>query len=116
MTENIRVVVIGGGYAGVIAANHLRVNADIAITLINPRARFVERIRLHQLVTGSDDAVVEYSEYRVSGQITYSHWKPFDLVLNAGYALEREFDYFRADRSYKADPAPFVRLELDAEF
>jgi NADH dehydrogenase len=62
MTENIRVVVIGGGYAGVIAANHLRVNADIAITLINPRAQFVERIRLHQLVTGSDDAVVEYSD------------------------------------------------------
>jgi NADH dehydrogenase len=56
------VVVIGGGYAGVIAANHLRVNGDIAITLINPRPEFVERIRLHQLVTGSDDAVVDYAD------------------------------------------------------
>ncbi len=56
------VVVIGGGYAGVIAANHLRVNPDVAVTLINPRAEFVERIRLHQLVTGSDDAVVDYAE------------------------------------------------------
>jgi NADH:ubiquinone reductase (H+-translocating) len=62
MTEKTNVVVIGGGYAGVMAANHLRVNGDIAITLINSRPEFVERIRLHQLVTGSDDAVVGYSD------------------------------------------------------
>jgi NADH:ubiquinone reductase (H+-translocating) len=62
MTKKTNVVVIGGGYAGVIAANHLRVNADIAITLINPRPQFVERIRLHQLVTGSNDAVVDYAD------------------------------------------------------
>jgi NADH dehydrogenase FAD-containing subunit len=62
MTEQLNVVVIGGGYAGVIAANHLRVNGDVSITLINPRPEFVERIRLHQLVTGSDDAVVAYPD------------------------------------------------------
>jgi NADH dehydrogenase len=56
------VVVIGGGYAGVIAANHLLTNPDVAVTLINPRPVFVERIRLHQLVTGSDDAVVDYAD------------------------------------------------------
>ena len=61
-TETTQVVVIGGGYAGVIAANHLRINADVAVTLINPRPQFVERIRLHQLVTGSDDAVVDYAD------------------------------------------------------
>jgi NADH dehydrogenase FAD-containing subunit len=62
MKNRTHVVVIGGGYAGVIAANHLRVNGDIAVTLVNPRPQFVERIRLHQLVTGSDDAVVEFSD------------------------------------------------------
>ena len=63
MTEQkTRVIVIGGGYAGVLAANHLRLDENVDITLINPRAKFVERIRLHQLVTGSDDAVVDYSE------------------------------------------------------
>lgn len=62
MTEHHDVVVIGGGYAGVLAANHLRLNPDIAITLINPRPVFVERIRLHQLITGSDDAVVAYAD------------------------------------------------------
>lgn len=60
--QKTRVIVIGGGYAGVIAANHLRLRSDIDITLVNPRPRFVERIRLHQLVTGSDDAVVEFAE------------------------------------------------------
>jgi NADH dehydrogenase FAD-containing subunit len=62
MTKQIDVVVIGGGYAGVIAANHVRLNPDVAVTLINPRPEFVERIRLHQLVTGSDDAVADYAD------------------------------------------------------
>lgn len=63
MTEQrTRVVVVGGGYAGVIAANHLRLRPDLEITLVNPRPEFVERIRLHQLVGGSDDAVVAYSD------------------------------------------------------
>lgn len=56
MTHNI--VVIGGGYAGVMAANRLAPHA--VVTLVNPRPRFVERIRLHQLVAGNDDAVAEF--------------------------------------------------------
>ncbi len=67
MATNTQVVVIGGGYAGVIAANHLRTRDDVSITLINPRPSFVERIRLHQLVTGSDDAVVDYASVLGSG-------------------------------------------------
>ncbi|MET0702523.1 MAG: FAD-dependent oxidoreductase, partial [Mycobacterium sp.] len=43
-----------------LAANHLRTRDDVEITLVNARPSFVERIRLHQLVTGSDDAVVDY--------------------------------------------------------
>jgi NADH:quinone reductase (non-electrogenic) len=61
MTENTAVVVIGGGYAGVMAANRLTRRDDVSVTLINPRPRFVERIRLHQLVGGSDDALVDYA-------------------------------------------------------
>jgi NADH:quinone reductase (non-electrogenic) len=54
------VVVIGGGYAGTIAANHLRMRNDVDITMVNPRPKFVERIRLHQLVAGSSEATVDY--------------------------------------------------------
>jgi NADH dehydrogenase len=59
MTEDhSNIVVVGGGYAGVMAANRLAPHAHV--TLVNPRAAFVERIRLHQLVAGNDDAVAEY--------------------------------------------------------
>ena len=67
MTENTDVVVIGGGYAGVMAANRLTQRDGVTVTLINPRPTFVERIRLHQLVGGSDDAVVDYREVLAEG-------------------------------------------------
>ena len=62
MTEQnpTKVVVIGGGSAGTTAANHLRMRADVNITLVNPRPKFVERIRLHQHVAGNYDATVDY--------------------------------------------------------
>jgi len=55
-----KVVVIGGGYAGTIAANHLRMRTDVDITLVNPRPTFVDRVRLHQFVAGTGDAAVDY--------------------------------------------------------
>ncbi|SCF84632.1 NAD(P)/FAD-dependent oxidoreductase [Streptomyces sp. Ncost-T10-10d] len=67
MTENTNVVVIGGGYAGVMAANRLTRRADVTVTLINPRPDFVHRVRLHQLVGGSDDAVVAYQDVLADG-------------------------------------------------
>ncbi|MFD2768573.1 NAD(P)/FAD-dependent oxidoreductase [Micromonospora eburnea] len=67
MTGNIDVIVVGGGYAGVMAANRLTQRDDVAVTLINPRPTFVERIRLHQLVGGSDDAVVDYRDVLAEG-------------------------------------------------
>ncbi|MEU6721733.1 FAD-dependent oxidoreductase [Nonomuraea sp. NPDC046802] len=55
-----KVVVIGGGYAGTLAANHLRMRDDVDITLVNPRPEFVERVRLHQFVAGTGEATVDY--------------------------------------------------------
>lgn len=61
MTEQRpHVVVIGGGYAGTLAANHLRLRAEVDITVVNPRPMFVERIRLHQFVAGTGTATVDY--------------------------------------------------------
>lgn len=62
MSNSKHVVVVGGGYAGVMAANRLTRRDDVTVTLINPRPTFVERIRLHQLATGSDDAVVDFGQ------------------------------------------------------
>ncbi|MFC8362213.1 NAD(P)/FAD-dependent oxidoreductase [Streptomyces griseorubiginosus] len=64
---NTEVLVIGGGYAGVMAANRLTRRDDVTVTLINPRPVFVERIRLHQLVGGTHPAVVEYRKVLAEG-------------------------------------------------
>jgi NADH dehydrogenase len=65
MTESVpertHVVVVGAGYAGTLAANHLRQNPDIDITVVNPRPVFVERIRLHQLVADTGTATADYA-------------------------------------------------------
>ncbi|MFE3293741.1 NAD(P)/FAD-dependent oxidoreductase [Rhodococcus sp. NPDC059234] len=52
-----RIVVLGAGYAGAIAAGRLakRLHRDDAlITLVNADPEFVERVRMHQLATGQD--------------------------------------------------------------
>jgi len=53
----MKVVIVGGGYAGVTCALRLarrarRLGAACDITVINPTDRFVERIRLHQAIAG----------------------------------------------------------------
>ncbi|MET9427334.1 FAD-dependent oxidoreductase [Streptomyces sp. NPDC003036] len=52
-----RIVVLGAGYTGAVAAGRLarRLHrADVTITLVNPEPDFVERVRLHQLAVGQD--------------------------------------------------------------
>ncbi|MFJ3901646.1 NAD(P)/FAD-dependent oxidoreductase [Streptomyces sp. NPDC090025] len=56
------VVVIGGGYAGVMAANRLTGRADVAVTLVNARPVFVPRLRLHQVAAGTHEGTVDMRE------------------------------------------------------
>jgi NADH dehydrogenase len=92
-----KVVVIGGGYSGTLAANHLRLRADVDITLVNPRQKFVERIRLHQHVAGNYDATVDYGTLLGEGiQLVVDSATCIDTVsrtvqLASGRALD--YDY-----------------------
>jgi NADH dehydrogenase FAD-containing subunit len=52
MTTHI--VVLGAGYAGQVAARLAARAKDTTVTLVNDRATFVERVRLHQLAAGQD--------------------------------------------------------------
>lgn len=56
MSGTVRAVVVGGGYAGVMAANRLagsrRAHTPLEVTLVDPAPGFTERIRLHQLGAG----------------------------------------------------------------
>ncbi|MGW4467912.1 NAD(P)/FAD-dependent oxidoreductase [Micromonospora sp. NPDC004704] len=52
-----RIIVLGAGYAGAIAAGRLAKRLrreDVAITVVNAEPDFVERVRMHQLATGQD--------------------------------------------------------------
>ncbi len=67
MGRTSEIVVIGGGYSGVLAANRLTARDDVRVTLINPRGQFVERIRLHQAAAGTHPAVVAFPEVLAKG-------------------------------------------------
>lgn len=62
------------------------------------------------------NAVVQYGEERAGAQVTYSGLKPFDITAGGGVTFLREFDFFRADTRAKVNPAPFVRLAIEAKF
>ncbi|MFF2780186.1 NAD(P)/FAD-dependent oxidoreductase [Streptomyces sp. NPDC058052] len=52
-----RIVVLGAGYTGAVAAGRLARRLrreDVRITLVNAEPDFVERVRLHQLAAGQD--------------------------------------------------------------
>ncbi|WP_432873028.1 NAD(P)/FAD-dependent oxidoreductase [Microbispora rosea] len=60
-----RIIVLGAGYTGAIAAGRLAKRLhreDAAITLVNAEPDFVERVRMHQLATGQDLKPRPFSE------------------------------------------------------
>jgi hypothetical protein len=61
-------------------------------------------------------AEVDYSEYRAGGGFIYSPCNNVSIDLGGGYSFRREFDFHRADIRYKADGAPYLRVEFKAKF
>lgn len=52
-----RIVVLGAGYSGAVAAGRLAARLyrdEVSITLVNGEADFVERVRMHEVATGRD--------------------------------------------------------------
>ncbi|MGW8062548.1 NAD(P)/FAD-dependent oxidoreductase [Streptomyces ziwulingensis] len=118
MTGNTQVVVIGGGYAGVMTANRLTQRDDVTVTLVNPRSAFVERIRLHQLMAGgTHDAVVDYRKVLAEGvrlvvdTVTRIDADARGVTLAAGGTLGYDYLVYAAG-SGSADP----RVPGAAEF
>ena len=98
MTEHStshKIVVIGGGYAGTVAANHLRLRDDVDISLVNSRSSFVERIRLHQFAAGNYDASVDYGTILGDGiELVVDHATRVDTALRkVELASGRAIDY-----------------------
>ncbi|WP_274911261.1 NAD(P)/FAD-dependent oxidoreductase [Streptomyces sp. WZ-12] len=92
-----RVVVVGAGYAGVVAANRLAAagRQGVTVTVVNPRPEFVERVRLHEHAAGVSEAVRPLRELLRGGVrlrvATVETVAERSVRLDDGDALE--FDY-----------------------
>lgn len=61
-TGKRRILILGGGYAGLMAAARASRAGDLAeVTLIDARPSFVQRIRLHEALAGSAPKGLEYA-------------------------------------------------------
>lgn len=115
MTQKTRVVVLGGGYAGVLAANHLQQQA-VDVTLVNARPTFVERIRLHQLAVGNDDAVAGYDDLlHADVRLLVDHAQRIDTAtrrveLASGTALDYDYLIYAVGSTSGAAPEFAYRI------
>lgn len=62
------------------------------------------------------NAVVDYTDIRAGGGITYSPTDQIDIDLAAGCSVQRDFNFNRANQSFRTDPAPYVSVEIKAKF
>jgi hypothetical protein len=62
------------------------------------------------------NAIVQYSENRAGLHVAYSGFKLFKIIAGAGVTIAREFDFFRANQRKRIDPAPYVRIAMEAKF
>lgn len=62
-----KVVILGGGYAGVMSANRLAgtLGSKVHVTLVNPIAEFVERLLLHEVAARADSETA--TRHKVAG-------------------------------------------------
>lgn len=76
-----KILILGGGYAGVMAASRLVINGIRAeITLVDARPELVQRIRMHETLAGSTPKTLPYRllERRASASSRpgWRRWSP----------------------------------------
>ncbi len=95
-----RIVILGGGYAGMISAlrlarnSHRNTEARVEVHLVNPQSRFVERIRLHEIASGRTLKTVDIPTLLRGRGILFHqaraiqiHWQSRQVILNNGETL-----------------------------
>ncbi|MEV0096883.1 FAD-dependent oxidoreductase [Streptomyces sp. NPDC050738] len=98
-----RIVVLGAGYAGAIAAGRLAKRLrreDVTITLVNAEPDFVERVRMHQLAVGQELRPRPFREMFAGTGVELKLGKVTGIdvdrktvaVLDANGAAELEYD------------------------
>ncbi|WP_327422808.1 FAD-dependent oxidoreductase [Streptomyces sp. NBC_01527] len=98
-----RIIVLGAGYTGAIAAGRLAKRLrpeDVAITLVNAEPDFVERVRMHQLAVGQNLKPRPFSEMFAGTDVELKLAKVTGVdvdsktvaVIDANGAEELEYD------------------------
>jgi NADH:ubiquinone reductase (H+-translocating) len=78
----MHIVVLGGGYSGLLAARLAGRHSNAKVTLINASDRFVERVRLHQLSSGQ-----QLRDLPLAGFLDGSG---VDLIVDQAIAIDAE--------------------------
>ncbi len=118
------VVIVGGGYAGVLAANRIagRAGGAARVVLVSDREEFVHRVRLHELASGGAPPRyplstllrrgVEHVHGRVERALAYGpFWLKVERWLPGSYVWPGCFSRRSSERG---EPAVTVLLSLAA--
>lgn len=87
-----RVLVLGGGYAGVVAAARIARERGTAVTLVDARNALVQRIRLHELLAGGAPAVLPYEPMFRRRGIRFVQARVEELHVARSSVVARSFD------------------------
>ncbi|WP_061291086.1 NAD(P)/FAD-dependent oxidoreductase [Herbidospora cretacea] len=104
----MKIVVIGAGYAGTYAANILARRTKAEITVVNPRGHFVERVRLHQRLSGTSPARAPLTSMLRAGITTRVGTvdKIGDGLVTLGDGASLAFDHAVLAVGSTAEPMP----------
>lgn len=121
IAQEQHIVILGGGYAGLTAAQRLRkLNVVAPITLIDTKPEFQERVRLSQVVAGQTTQTFQYRTFLetlgiefIQGQVT--EFDPtaevLTLQLTSGAITTLPYDYlvYALGSVMNVDRVPGVR-------
>lgn len=96
-----RVLILGGGYAGLMAAARIaRSRTPLNLMLVDARPEFVQRIRLHELLAGIPVATLPYAPLLARRGIGFVQAEVERLELDAQKAVARSVDGSRVELEF----------------
>jgi Domain of unknown function (DUF6268) len=60
----------------------------------------------------TSNAVLDYTEYRAAGGVSYNPRKGLSVEMSTGWSIERRFDYFRSGPDDSSRSAPYFKLDV----
>jgi len=93
-----KVLILGGGYAGMIAAARIGARADV--TLIDARPEFVQRIRLHEMLAGGAPKTLGFARWLGRRGVRFVQARAESLEPGRQRVLARRGDGSRIELGY----------------